>query len=247
MKDNFSAQSAQYAQFRPGYPAELYAFLFAQCRGFGRVWDCATGNGQMAVELAKRFQRVDATDISENQLKNAVQQPNIYYRLGSAETPDFPDHSLDLITVGQAAHWFQLDRFYEAALKALKPGGVLALVGYHLLKINPAVDALVYHFYQNTLAGCWDPERALVESRYQTLPFPLREIPFPEMSTQYTWTPNHLLGYLSSWSAVRHYKTKFGHDPLDGAFEQSLLEVWPREQALTVHFPVFGRVGSVAL
>ncbi len=201
----------------------------------------------MAVALAERFQQVDATDISENQLKNAFQRPNIYYRLGSAEAPDFPDQSLDLITVGQAAHWFQLDRFYKAALKALKPGGVLALVGYHLLKVNPVVDEVIYHFYQNTLAGCWDPERALVEASYQTLPFPLREIPFPEMNTQYTWTLDHLMGYLSSWSAVKHYQTKFGHDPLDEAFVRSLLEVWPRDQALNVRFPVFGRVGSAAV
>lgn len=247
MKDNFSAQSSQYAQFRPGYPAELYAFLFRQCRGFERVWDCATGNGQMAVELAKQFQRVDATDISENQLKNAFQQPNIYYRLGRAEAPDFPDQSFDLITVGQAAHWFQLDLFYVAALKALKPGGVLALMGYHLLKVNPAVDALVYHFYQNTLAGCWDSERLLVEKYYKTLPFPLNEIALPEMTSRFIWTVDHLLGYLSSWSAVKHYQTKFGHTPLDGAFIQSLLEVWPRGQTLPVYFPVFGRVGSAAV
>lgn len=201
----------------------------------------------MAVELAKQFQRVDATDISENQLKNAFHQPNIYYRLGSAEAPDFPDQSLDLITVGQAAHWFQLDRFYEAALKALKPGGVLALVGYHLLKVNPAVDALVYHFYQNTLAGYWDPERSLVEEYYKTLPFPLNEIALPEMTSRYIWTADHLLGYLSSWSAVKHYQTKFGHTPLNSAFIQSLLEVWPRGQALPVCFPVFGRVGNIAV
>ncbi|MDO8971529.1 MAG: class I SAM-dependent methyltransferase, partial [Saprospiraceae bacterium] len=112
MKDNFSTQSAGYARFRPGYPAQMFDFLFQNCANFGAAWDCATGNGQIAEVLATRFQLVEATDISANQLKNAVQKPNIHYQVGSAETPGFPAHSFDLVTVGQAAHWFDFEQFY---------------------------------------------------------------------------------------------------------------------------------------
>lgn len=105
MKDNFSARSADYAQFRPVYPPQLFDFLFENCQNFDCAWDCATGNGQIATVLAERFAQVEATDISENQLKNALLKPNIRYRLGRAEATDFSDHSFDLVTVGQAAHW----------------------------------------------------------------------------------------------------------------------------------------------
>ena len=79
MKDNFSTQAAEYAQFRPTYPAELYDFLLSLTNGRNIAWDCATGNGQVARELAKHFKQVFGTDISENQLKNAAKADNISY------------------------------------------------------------------------------------------------------------------------------------------------------------------------
>ncbi|HAD10820.1 MAG TPA: SAM-dependent methyltransferase [Saprospirales bacterium] len=245
MKDNFSAQSTQYAQFRPGYPEELYHFLFVHCEGFDRAWDCATGNGQMAAALSERFKEVDATDISENQLKQAVLRPNIHYRLERAEEPSFPDHALDLITVGQAAHWFDLERFYPAVRRILKPDGVLALIGYNLLTVNENIDKVINHFYHQTLAGCWDPERDLVEQAYQTIPFPFQELPLPVMASIYHWTVDDLLGYLGTWSAVQHYVNKFGQTPLNGAFVQQLKSVWPEDIVHTVRFPIFGRVGKM--
>ncbi|MEM7040277.1 MAG: SAM-dependent methyltransferase, partial [Bacteroidota bacterium] len=68
MKDNFSHASGNYAKFRPQYPADLYDFIFQHVPDFERAWDCGTGNGQAARALAERFARVEATDISANQL-----------------------------------------------------------------------------------------------------------------------------------------------------------------------------------
>lgn len=198
----------------------------------------------MAVALAERFRQIDATDISENQLKNAALRPNIRYRLGRAEEPDFPNHSLDLITVGQAAHWFDLKRFYPAAQQVLKPGGLLALVGYNLLTVNQHIDPVIAHFYHQTLAGCWDAERMLVEKAYQSIPFPFNEIPLPEMASEYRWTVDNLLGYLGTWSAVQHYKEKNGHTPIDQTFIQQIKSVWPEGVLHTLRFPIFGRIGS---
>jgi len=159
MKDNFSTQSSEYARFRPGYPAAL----FNHCHHFDKAWDCATGNGQIALQLAGRFRHIQATDISENQLKNAQPHPNVHFSLQAAESPDFADASFDLIVVGQAAHWFDFDRFYPEARPVLKPGGLLALVGYSLMRINDApLEALVDHLYEGVLVKYWNPERQLV-------------------------------------------------------------------------------------
>ncbi|MBK6994804.1 MAG: class I SAM-dependent methyltransferase [Lewinellaceae bacterium] len=243
MKDNFSAQSSGYAQFRPGYPAQLFDFLFENCHHFDCAWDCATGNGQIASVLAERFRQVEATDISENQLKNAAQKPNIHYQLGRAESPDFPDQSFDLVTVGQAAHWFDFEKFYPEVRRVLKPGGLLALVGYNLLRVDGPTEEVIEYFYNTTLDGCWDGERHLVEEAYRTIPFPFDEIPFPEMASTYSWTVDQLLGYLGTWSAVQHFIRKNGRSPIDEGFVAQMKKVWPEGEIRPVRFPVFGRVG----
>ena len=243
MKDNFSTQSAAYARFRPGYPTALLEHLCRISPALDTAWDCATGNGQIAAVLAEHFRQVEATDISENQLKNAIQQPNIRYQVGAAETTSFPDRSFDLITVGQAAHWFDLDRFYAETRRLLKPGGVLALIGYNLLTVDPAVDALVLHLYRDVLGSYWDAERRLVEEAYTTLPFPFEEMAFPETVMAYTWKRDDLIGYLNTWSALQHFVKEKGVSPITPAFLQELEAGWPDGIEKTVRFPIFGRIG----
>lgn len=243
MKDNFSTHSAAYARFRPGYPAALLKYICSRCQAFDTAWDCATGNGQIAAVLAQHFRQVEATDISENQLKNAIQQPNIHYQVGKAETTSFPDWSFDLITVGQAAHWFHLDRFYAEVRRLLRPGGVLALIGYNLLTVDPAVDALVWHLYRDVLGPYWDAERRLVEQAYATLDFPFEETPFPETYMEYSWTLENLIGYLNTWSAWQHYVREKNESPMSEAFVESLRAAWPEGEVRTARFPIFGRMG----
>jgi SAM-dependent methyltransferase len=243
MKDNFSYRAAEYARFRPGYPAALFYFLFARCKHFDCAWDCATGNGQIAAVLAEHFRQVDATDISENQLKNAVQWPNIRYQTAAAEAPLFPDQTFDLVTVGQAAHWFDLEKFYPEVRRVLKPGGVLALVGYGLLKIDAATDRVIDHLYREVLGGYWDPERRHIDAALTRIPFPFREIPLPEMVMEYAWTTEHLLGYLSTWSAVQHFEIQTGVSPLGDSFVRDLEKAWGDAPVKTVRFPIFGRIG----
>lgn len=246
MKDNFSIQSAGYARFRPGYPLQLLEHISGLCAGFDCAWDCATGNGQIAAALSERFRQVEATDISENQLKNAIQKPNIRYHLSAAETSLFPPQSFDLITVGQAAHWFDLEKFYAEVRRVLRPGGVLAFIGYNLLKIDPETEALIEYLYNEVLGDqYWDPERRLVETAYRTIPFPFAELDFPDMSSEYEWNLDQLLGYLNTWSAVQHFIRARGVSPITEAFIADLRRVWPEGVVKTVRFPIFGRIGRV--
>lgn len=241
-KDNFSTQSGAYSRFRPGYPDALFEYLYAHCTSFECAWDCGAGNGQIASQLATKFQQVEATDISENQLKNALQAPNIHYSVQAAEAPEFPDHIFDLIVVGQAAHWFDFGRFYPGVLRVIKPGGLLALVGYNLLKIDPDTDELVNWLYKDVMGQYWDAERRHVDAAYATLPFPFQEIPFPEMNMEYAWTREHFIGYLGTWSALQHFIRQNGYTPLDDKFFEKLKMVWPDNEVKTVLFPIFARV-----
>ena len=64
MKENFFSPIArEYARFRPKYPKELFGYLASISPGRSTAWDCATGSGQAAADLAGHFQEVIATDI----------------------------------------------------------------------------------------------------------------------------------------------------------------------------------------
>jgi ubiquinone/menaquinone biosynthesis C-methylase UbiE len=119
--DNFSGQSAQYVLYRPRYPKELYNFLLSHTPARKAAWDCGTGNGQVAVELSHAFEHIWATDISANQLKQAPSLAHITYLQTRAEQTPFPADTFDLITVAQAIHWFDFDKFYQEVYRTANP------------------------------------------------------------------------------------------------------------------------------
>ncbi|RNI31573.1 class I SAM-dependent methyltransferase [Rufibacter latericius] len=241
-KDHFSTQASLYKKFRPTYPDALYQHLRSLVPTPELAWDCGTGNGQVAVELTKFCPHVHATDISEKQLAQAPASDRITYHLLPAEHTTFPDNSFDLITVGQAAHWFDLEKFYQEVNRVAKPNGVLALWGYGVLSISPEVDILFHHFYSQTVGPYWDFERSYVDKGYTTLPFPFREEPAFTGAITTHWSLPDFEGYLNSWSSVQTFIKKHGENPVNGLMER-VKEVWPENDTKEVRFPVFSRIG----
>ncbi|AFD09442.1 class I SAM-dependent methyltransferase [Solitalea canadensis] len=243
MKDNFSKQSDLYAQFRPTYPPELYDFLLPLVPDVNTAWDCGTGNGQVAAELAGYFEKVYATDISISQLNNAVQKTNIFYSIAPAEHTSFTAQSFDLITVAQAIHWFDFNEFYKEVRRTLKPNGIIAVIGYGLLEINPKLDELINYFYTDIVGKYWDKERKYIDDNYQTIPFPFNEIPAPKLSVSYKWNVDQLIGYLNTWSAVQHYKDKNNENPVGLIIDELINRCG--SDIFEVKFPTLLRVGKV--
>ncbi len=244
MKDNFSSVSQLYAKFRPGYPPELFTFLVSIVPGRTAAWDCGTGNGQLAGELAARFDRVYATDISENQIKNAVKKRNILYSIQPAERTSFPAQHFDLVTASQAAHWFDFDRFYRETDRTLKPGGILALIGYSHVRFHDAVDTVIDKFKSQIVGRYWDKERTYVDEEYRTIPFPYPEIELPKIVTRYEWHVENLIGYLHTWSAVRHFIDQNGSDPVE-RIADDLRKTWGDGSLRIATFPLFARIGKM--
>lgn len=243
MKDNFSAQAGEYAKYRPAYPADLFAFILQHIEEKNTAWDCATGNGQTANELARWFKKVMATDISEKQLANATRLPNVFYSVQPAEQTDFEENSFDLVTVSQALHWFNFDLFYKELHRVTRPGGWFAAWMYGLLTISPVIDELKRYFHDVTLGEYWDPERKFVNENYSTIPFPVQEIQCPAFSMSYEWSLAELKGYLSTWSAVQKFITANGYSPVDEVMN-SIKKHWNGKK-MKVAFPIYLRMGQV--
>lgn len=242
-KDHFSAQASDYARYRPNYPGELFAWLAAQAPANDAAWDCGTGSGQAALGLAPFFSRIFATDPSAKQLANATPHPRIEYRAAPAEASGLDDASVDLLTVAQAIHWFDLDRFYAEARRVLRPGGVIAAWTYTLLDVEAGIDEQVSDFYKNVVGPYWPPERRMVDDRYRSLPFPFEPVAAPAFEIRTEWSLFDLLGYLGTWSATRAYVKATGSDPL-AELGRRLMPLWP-DPALkkTLRWPLHLRAG----
>lgn len=244
-KDHFSTRSSGYAAFRPGYPAELFTYLACLTPRHDLAWDCATGSGQAARGLAEHYIRVWATDASAAQIDAAAPRARVEFRVAPAQASGLPDRSVDLVTVAQAAHWFDLPAFYAEVRRVLKADGLLAIWCYERLTIEPAVDAIVEEFYGGLLGPYWPPERRLVESGYRDLDFPFAELPAPAIPMTANWTLDQLLGYFSTWSALKAYQRATGEDPLP-VLRERLASAWiSLDQAKTIKWPLSVRLGRI--
>ncbi|HKZ65139.1 MAG TPA: class I SAM-dependent methyltransferase [Chitinophagaceae bacterium] len=243
MKDNFSKQPASYARYRPVYPQQLYDFIFQNVPDKQTAWDCGTGNGQAAMELAKVIGKIYATDISQKQIDNAIKHTNIFYSVQPAEQTKFTNNSFDLITVAQALHWFRFDDFYRELERVAKPKAVFAAWTYSLLNISKEIDELIGHHHFNTLAAYWDAERKYVDEQYRNIPFPFTKINTPVFSIEYEWTTEELEGYLNTWSGLQKFIATNQYNPVD----ELMIHIKPlwKQKKMKTSFPVHLLMGRV--
>jgi SAM-dependent methyltransferase len=242
--DHFSGVAGAYAEHRPRYPDRLFAWLAEVALRRGLAWDCATGSGQAAVALADHFDRVIATDASEAQIAAAVPHPRVEYRVSPAESSGLAPASADLITVGQALHWFDRPAFYAEARRVLRPVGVLAAWTYGLSSLgDPAADAALSRFYSETVGPYWPSERALVDAGYRAMDFPFEEIEPPEIAMEAEWPLAGFLGYVGTWSAVTRFRAERGVDPVPQLAE-ALRPFWGDPRASRrIRWPLAIRAG----
>src|SRR5512139_68084 len=245
-EDHFSKQAQLYAQYRPKYPEEVYAYLASLAPGHSLAWDCGTGNGQAAIGLAAWFDRVYATDASAEQIARAQPHEKVQYHVEPAEHVSVPDSSVDLVTVAVAVHWFSFDEFYREVRRVLKPNGVLAVWTYSFTEISPEVDSVVRTYYYETLRGFWPERIHYLEEKYETLPFPFEEIEPSSFAMERSLNLAQYAGFIDSWSATQRYKEQKGHHPL-GVIWEELLAAWGNENEVRlVRWPLYFRIGRIS-
>jgi len=234
----FTEQAAVYAAARPAYPKDLFAKLSALTAHHRRAWDVGTGNGQAAIGVAEHYDSVVATDVSAEQLRHATPHPKVRYLHTRDATPGEEDlvamlgggeASVDLLTVAQAVHWFDLPAFYGAARRVLRrPGGVIAVWGYNY-RVSPVEDMMA-RFFSTTLPY-WDPRARYCTDGYRDLPFPFEDIGLGKegepasLDVEHEMSFEGLIGMLRSWSAVTTAKQQ-GVDLLGARVVKELEEGW---------------------
>ncbi|MGM1429637.1 class I SAM-dependent methyltransferase [Sphingobacterium lactis] len=243
--DNFSKQASIYAQFRPSYPHELYDYLQSLSPAQALAWDCGTGNGQSAIHLADYFDHVHASDPSEAQIENAFEHERVSYHVETAEKPSLSDNSVDLITVAQAIHWFQIDQFYEVAKRVMKKNGIIAIWAYATPTINPEIDRILLDFHDRIVGPYWPEEINLLRQGYMTIPFPFREIEPPEFYIRKSFKLQDLLGHLLTWSATQRFIQQEQVNPI-GKLQDQLMPLWADPQKTKqVTWKIMMRVGKL--
>ena len=117
----FDSDGREYSQFRPRYSDALLKWVASTAKEHGVLWDCATGNGQAAVGLARYFKQVIATDSASSQIEAAEVLSNIEYRQADAACSGLSACSVDCVTIAQAMHWFAYDDFFAEVKRVAKP------------------------------------------------------------------------------------------------------------------------------
>ncbi|KAJ4831433.1 hypothetical protein Tsubulata_037046 [Turnera subulata] len=211
----FDKQADLYLDGRPTYPTQWYSMLADHTLHHSLAWDVGTGNGQAALGVAEHYKQVIGTDVSEAQLRLATPHPRVQYHHTPLTMSDDElvglignENSVDLVTVAQAVHWFDLPEFYSLVTRLLrKPGGLFAVWCYNDLVVSPEFDPLMKRFHDTTLPY-WHPNIHYVFQGYKNLPFPFEDVGLGseghplELDIPKELSFEGFLKMVSSWSAV---------------------------------------------
>ncbi|KAL1822927.1 hypothetical protein ACET3Z_009705 [Daucus carota] len=234
----FDKQAEVYLNARPSYPAEWYSMLADQTLCHSLAWDVGTGNGQAAIAVAEHYGKVIGTDVSEAQLKYATPHPRVQYiqtplSLSEDEIVSLigGEDAVDLVTVAQAVHWFDLPKFYSIVTRVLrKPGGLFAVWGYKDIFVSPTFDPVMKRF-RDTVHPYWNQNVKYIFDGYQSLPFPFQDVGLGcegkplqlEISQEISF--QGFIGVLKSWSAVTTAKEN-GVDLLPEGMVRDFESAW---------------------
>lgn len=255
---------ARYASVRPTYPPKLYNLAFSYHASHPKAhWETAVdlgcGPGFVVSELVPKFEKVVATDPSSGMLDKAREvlgnenDKLRYVQSGAEELPDkIPDleGKIDLITAGQAAHWFKYPDVYTSLKRLLRPQtGTFVFWGYSEFRFShwTSLTKLISDYSQgsdpeHSLGPHWErPGRTIVDSRFDAIDMPTEKDGFKDVKRVWFALPHHEAGpgiennpamlkksttwegleeYLRTFSSLHTYHERYSQDKMQKVIGQ---------------------------
>lgn len=140
-RERFSAAADLYHRYRPTYPPAVLEWVeeVAGLRPPARVADVGCGTGISTRLIAERGFEVTGIDPNEAMLAHARAEGGARYQAGTATDTGLADGSVDLVTVAQAFHWFDVPKALAEFTRILaRPGWCAAL--WNLRRASPFMD-----------------------------------------------------------------------------------------------------------
>ena len=133
-KKRFSTRVDNYVKYRPGYPKDIISFLSQEnlLSSESLIADIGSGTGILSRLFLDNGNTVYGVE-PNNEMRLAaeeclVEYPNFVSVNGSAEETNINDHTIDLISVGQAFHWFDAQKTRIEFERILKPRGYVIII-----------------------------------------------------------------------------------------------------------------------
>lgn len=130
----FSNRVENYIKYRPHYPPAILDLLRRECQltPTSVIADIGSGTGILTELLLHGGGTVVGVEPNK-EMREAAEKllsnyPTFRSVTGTAEATTLPDHSIDVITAGQAFHWFDRTKTRAEFLRILKPRGWVVLI-----------------------------------------------------------------------------------------------------------------------
>ncbi|KAJ2851410.1 hypothetical protein IWW36_001178 [Coemansia brasiliensis] len=173
--------ASAYLALRPKYNEKLMRWIVSYHSGLqDTAVDVACGPGTFTLDLAIEFKSSNGLDPSPSMIHSAQEYArvqnvsNVEFKRGFGESLPFESNSVDMVTVMQGAHWFKIEKFLGEALRVLRPGGSLVMVGYDYPEIANWPKSMDGRNFARKLATddsllCryWDNGFKLIEQAYK--------------------------------------------------------------------------------
>lgn len=141
--DKFTGKASIYAKTRPAYSKGLIHQLHEMVVPQAIVADIGSGTGIFSKELLELGCKVYGVEPNEDMRREAEKKLRMYSNFqqvnGAAERTTLPDRSVDLITVAQAFHWFDKEKFKVECHRILHDNGHILLVWNSRVPDHPLV------------------------------------------------------------------------------------------------------------